>query len=45
MANGPGHGEVGGGACGHESVVPHKGLLAGPLKTDATWGYVVVMYL
>ena len=23
---------MGGGACGDESVVPHKGLLAGPLK-------------
>ena len=23
---------IGGGACGNESVVPHKGLLAGPLK-------------
>ena len=50
------------GACGDESVVPHKGPLAGPLKmffapkphpteikwyclADATWGYVVDMYL
>ena len=23
---------MGGGACGDESVVPHKGMLAGPLK-------------
>ena len=53
---------MGGGACGDESVVPHKGMLAGPLKmfiarkphptgiklyclADATWGYVVDMYL
>ena len=53
---------MGGGACGDESVVPHKGMLAGPLRmfitrkphligiklycvADATWGYVVDMYL
>ena len=52
---------MGGAACGDESVVPHKGMLAGPLKmfiarkphptginlclADATWGYVVDMYL
>ena len=53
---------MGGGACGDESVVPHKGMLAGPLimftprkphstgiklycLADATWGYVVDMYL
>ena len=57
-----GAGCMGGGACGDESVVPHKGLVAGPLKmyiarkphptgmklyclADATWGYVVGMYL
>ena len=53
---------MGGGACGDESVPPHKWMLAGPLKmfiarkphptgiklyclADATWGYVVDMYL
>ena len=62
MANGRERGAWGGGACGDESVVPHKGMLAGPLKmfitrkphptgiklyclADATWGYVVDMYL
>ena len=58
----PGAWCMGGGACGDESVVPHKRMLAGPLKmfiarkphptgkklsclADATWGYVVDMYL
>ena len=33
MATGRAHGKFrGGGGCGNESVVPHKGLLAGPIK-------------